>query len=344
MLRRLLAPLLGPRQVPGYAERIVRTASAFCSAWSQAEPMDLFNELYRLTLHTMGRSLIDEDPMWDERGQFWAGRQLLWDWITSQSGQGRRLAGAADPLRDNKVVAAVTTIQDVLDHLLEHRIGDASPPADMLSALMTANKRAGCPLSPADVRDQIVALLFAAHETTACALFWSLYLLDCHPHARQRLECELDEIAPRPAYDVTAFPYTLQVLKEAMRLYPPAGRQFRVTTTSTTLGEYHLPEGMPVTVCQYLLHRRKESFPEPERFDPERFAPAAPYPAAAYLPFGAGRRACLGRHYALLETQVLLAYLAGHFRFQFSGPARAQLSVTVRPQGRVMAVVRRRSR
>jgi cytochrome P450 len=213
---------------------------------------------------------------------------------------------------------------------------------------MTANEHAGCPLSPAEVRDQILALLFAAHETSACALFWSLYLLDRHPHVRQRLEREADAaFAARllSTCGAGAFPYTLQVLQETMRLYPPAGRQFRVTTKPTTLGGRHLPEGVPVTVCQFLLHRRGTSFPEAERFDPQRFAPEAPsrHPLA-YLPFGAGERICPGRHYAMLETQLLLAYLTSQFRFQFPEPVPAQLSVTVRPPGQAQAEIGRRHR
>jgi cytochrome P450 len=345
-LRRLLAPLLTRRQVTRYADRIVGTAAAFCATWPDAGPIDLFTELHRLTLRTLGRSLIAENWLWDERGQFWQDRQRLWDWITGHAGQGRALASKAAPVTDKDFAAAITGIQDALDRVIERRTRDTSQPADLLADLLTANQRAGCPLSPSEVRDQILALLFAAHETSACALFWSLYLLARHADARRRLEHELDTIlagrAPT-ADNLSALPYALQVLKEALRLYPPAGRQFRVTARATTLGGHRLPEGTPVTVCQYLLHRRDESFPDPGRFDPQRFSPRAqPRHPMAYLPFGAGERICLGRHYALLETQLLLAYLAGHFRFVFPSPVPAQLSVTVRPRGHVQVEVRRR--
>jgi cytochrome P450 len=254
------------------------------------------------------------------------------------------LASKAAPVTDKDFAAAITGIQDALDRVIERRTRDTSQPADLLADLLTANQRAGCPLSPSEVRDQILALLFAAHETSACALFWSLYLLARHADARRRLEHELDTILAgrAPTADNLSAPYALQVLKEALRLYPPAGRQFRVTARATTLGGHRLPEGTPVTVCQYLLHRRDESFPHPGRFDPQRFSPRAqPRHPMAYVPFGAGERICQGRHYALLETHPWpISWATAGSCSQPGAPT--YLSVTVRPRGHIQVEVRRR--
>src|SRR5262249_2483159 len=146
--------------------------------------------------------------------------------------------------------------------------------------------------TPEEIRDQILALLFAAHETSAAALFWSVYLLAEHPCALHRIEQELDTVLAGSApclADLAELPYTLQVVRESMRLFPAAGRQFRVARQDTTLDEYSIPAGMPIALCQYALHRRAESFPEPDRFDPDRFATGniGRHPLA-YLPFGAG--------------------------------------------------------
>jgi cytochrome P450 len=347
-LRRLLAPLLTRRRVTGYAAQIVRTAAAACRSWPDAGPIDLFAELHRLTLHTLGRALIAEERLWDEQGEFWHCRQRLWDWITSHSSQGRNLTSAAVPGTGHDFATAASTIRESLDHVIEQRSRTSSVPADLLSSLMAAGGGGGaaCPLSRTGIRDQILALLFAAHETSACSLFWSLYLLDQDARARRRIEHEADAaFASRSvsAASVDALPYTQQVLQETMRLYPPAGRQFRVTAKPITLGGYFVPEGRAVTVCQYLLHRRDASFPDAERFDPRRFAPEAQRRhSLAYLPFGAGERICLGRHYAMLETRTLLAYLASQYRFQFPAPVPARLRVTIRPPDRPPAMIRRR--
>jgi len=128
-----------------------------------------------------------------------------------------------------------------------------------------------------------------------------------------------------------------------MRLYPPAARQFRVAARDTTLGGYPLLRGTAVSVCQYVLHRSPEVFPNPDQFIPDRFAPGAPLrPPLSYLPFGAAERTCLGRHYAMQEIHLLLAVLVGHFRFTFPASVPLRLAVTLRPDAEVRVQVHRR--
>ncbi len=143
--------------------------------------------------------------------------------------------------------------------------------------------------------------------------------------------------------DLAALPYTLQVVKEAMRLYPPAARQFRVAARDTTLAGHPITEGTPVSVCHHVLHRSSASFPEPDRFMPERVAPDAPprHPLS-YLPFGAGERTCLGRHYAIQEIHLLLALLVSRFQFTFPEAVPPQLAVTLRPDPVLVSRTRRR--
>jgi enediyne biosynthesis protein E7 len=337
MLRRLLAPVLTRRQVSRYADRITRTAVAYCGTWPASGTLDLFSELHHLTLHTLGQTLIAEPGLWDEHGLFWLHRQRLWEWITGHAGQGRRLAAGVPHVTGTEIGSVIAGAQAVIDDVIARRAWTARPPTDLLADVLAADQAAGFPLSPRDVRDQVLALLFAAHETSACALFWSLYLLDRHPDHRRRLEDELDAVlagqVPR-ADDLPVLPYTARVVKEAMRLYPPAGRQFRLTASPAMLSGYLIPAQTPLTVCQYLLHRRPSSFHDPGRFDPERFSatPTAAHPLA-YIPFGAGERICLGRHYAMLETRLLLALLCTRYRFMFPHPVQPQLAVTLRPHG-----------
>ncbi|MPZ21789.1 MAG: cytochrome P450, partial [Luteitalea sp.] len=143
--------------------------------------------------------------------------------------------------------------------------------------------------------------------------------------------------------DLDRLSYTLRVVKEAMRLYPPAARQFRVTSKDVDLGEHTVPEATPVMVCHYLLHRGADSFPDPDDFIPERFGPDSPprHPLA-HIPFGTGNRVCLGRHYATLEIHLLLAMLVGRFRFSFPSPLDPRLGVTLRPRERGTVLVARR--
>jgi len=334
-LRRLLAPVFSRRKIAGYASRIVRVADTVCADWADYADIDLFVDLHRLTIRTLGHALIAEPTLWAETGQFCQARECLWQWINSLAGERRRLADPTTDILDTQVDMAIAAVQNAVDQVIHDRRQGLSRTDDLLADILDTNDRAAQRLDPTEVRDQVLALLFAAHETSAAALFWSLYLLAGHPAVLGRVEQELDDLLdgrlPELA-DLSALPYTMQVVKEAMRLYPPAARQFRVAVRDTRVGSHSITEGMPVSVCHYVLHRSPESFPEPNRFVPERFAPAAPpLRPLSYLPFGAGEHTCLGRHYAMQEIHLIAGSVPGH------GAAEAPQRIVPRPRLRRQA-------
>jgi cytochrome P450 len=134
----------------------------------------------------LGRTLIAEPELWDEHGLFWNHREQIWEWITGHAGQGRRLAGTAGSAHGTAVSRVIADAQAAIDSVIARRACTSWAPADLLADILAANQSAGFPLCPREVRDQVLALLFAAHETSACTLFWSLYLLDHHPDHRPR--------------------------------------------------------------------------------------------------------------------------------------------------------------
>ncbi len=298
-------------------------------------------------MHTLGHVLIAEPALWAETGQFWQARERLWQWINSLAGERRGLSEPATGALDAQVAAAIAAVHNAVDQILHDQRCRLPGQNDLLADIVEANDRAAQQLDPAEIRDQVIALLFAAHETSAAALFWSLYLLAGHPTVLRRAEQELDDVLGRrlpELADLAALPYTMQVVKETMRLYPPAARQFRVAARDTTLAGQPIAQGLPVSVCHYVLHRNPAAFPEPGRFAPEHFAPDAPsrHPLS-YLPFGAGERTCLGRHYAMQEIHLLLAMLVSRFRFTFPEAVPPQLAVTLRPDTAVRVQIRHRS-
>jgi len=324
-LRRVLVPLFRRHALTRHAGMIIATAQTIVDRW--AGEIDLFGELHRLTVHTLGRTLVDEPELWDETSDFWLARERLWRWITGSAGQSHSLVTPVSHEPEPDIASAITTVQATLDHIIQRR----GRRADLLGDLLDSGM-----LGDADVRDQILALLFAGHETSAVSLFWALHLLSRHPAEQDRLEHELDGINPVRAH----LPDTAMVIREAMRLYPPAGRQFRVATADMMLGQDDVRAGTAVTVCPYLLHRRPGSFPGPDAFAPSRWATSAE--PQTYIPFGAGERICLGRQYALLETQLLLALIVSRFRLTFPQAVRPQLAVTLRPHGNPIVRVERR--
>ena len=174
-------------------------------------------------------------------------------------------------------------------------------------------------LSEKELRDQLVTLFLAGHETTSHALTWTLYLLSQNPGALRALEAELDSVLGDREIgyeDLARLPYTERVLEEAMRIYPPVYSVARKAHEDTEIGGYRVPAGSEVIMWIYMTHHDPRFYPEPSRFDPDRFLPeiADKRPKLAYLPFGAGPRACVGKTFAMLEGRLLLATIVRRFR------------------------------
>jgi cytochrome P450 len=203
-------------------------------------------------------------------------------------------------------------------------------------------------MTDVQLRDEVMTIFLAGHETTANALSWALYLLAMHPPAYARLRDEAVSVlggrSPR-FEDLPRLGYALQVFKEALRLYPPAYVVSRCTTRDVEIGGYHVAKGTDVFVNIFGMHRRPESFGDPERFDPSRFAPDLEknIPKGAYLPFGAGSRICIGNQFALMEGQIVLSALAQRVIFSRADtrPVTPEPLVTLRPSGGVPMLVQR---
>jgi cytochrome P450 len=207
-------------------------------------------------------------------------------------------------------------------------------------------------MSDKQIRDEAMTLFLAGHETTANALAWTWYLLARHPEIYARLQAEADAAAPggrsTPRFeDLARLSYTLQVFKEAMRLYPPAYALARQAMEDVEIAGYHIPRRAIVLLSPYLLHRDPAVFPDPERFEPDRFTPDAERarPRHAYLPFGGGPRVCIGSAFALMEGQIVLATLARRVTLRLAAPDRPvepDPMITLRPRGGIPMIVGRR--
>lgn len=182
-------------------------------------------------------------------------------------------------------------------------------------------------------RDQVLTLLLAGHETTAAAIAWSWHLLSCHPAAQARVRAEALAVTGVPR--AADLPYTTRVVKEAMRLFPPVWVLPRVAAEDDVVGGETVPAGAHVLVSPYTIHRHPGLWSEPDRFDPGRFAPGRAHPAHAYLPFGAGERACVGSRLAMLEAPVLVAAPLARLRVEPrpGHTVRPDALLTLRPRG-----------
>jgi cytochrome P450 len=290
------------------------------------------HEMMELTLRIVSRTLFGHDPsgQTDDVARAMAAFQasigrpdVLPRWIPTP--------GRA------RLARAVETLDAIMLGLIEarRRGGAAADRDDLLGALLSAvdEEGDGERLTPKEVRDELVTLFLAGHETTSHALTWTLYLLSKSPGAERSLHAELDrELKGKaPSHeDLGRLRYTEQVLKEAMRIYPPAFTVARRALEDTEIGGYPLCRGSEVMLWIYMTHHDPRWYPQPSAFWPERFAEEeeAKRPALAYLPFGAGARACIGKVFAMMEAKLILATLAQRLRFELAPDQR----VEVRPR------------
>jgi cytochrome P450 len=204
-------------------------------------------------------------------------------------------------------------------------------------------------LDEREVRDQLVTLFLAGHETTSHALTWTLYLLSQNRDAERTLFSEIDRVLQGRAAtydDLPSLPYVEQVVNESMRLYPPVYSIARSAREDTTIGEWRVPKGSEVVLWTYLAQRDPRWFERPDAFVPERFSEerASSIPRLAYLPFGGGPRACIGKSFALLEARIALATLLRRHRLELAPGQRVDVKprITLVPKHGMKMIVRRR--
>jgi cytochrome P450 len=248
--------------------------------------------------------------------------------------RGRRFREAVATL--DRIVVRI-----VADRRAQMEKGDAARD-DLLSMLLEArDEDTGEGMSDRQLRDELVTLFLAGHETTAIALTWTFHLLAGKPEALATLEREVDEVLGErlvPQFDdLERLPYARMVAEEAMRLYPPAYVFSRRAAGEDQLGPYRMPAGAHIVISPYALHRRPDYWPDPDGFWPERFAPGArtDRPKLAYLPFGGGPRICIGNSFAMMEHAIVLAAVVRRWRLESipGREVRTEPRITLRPRG-----------
>ena len=246
------------------------------------------------------------------------------------------------PTRTNRrFMDAMNVLDEVVLDMIRERRRAGLARDDLLQMLMdTRDADTGEGMSDDQLRDEVMTIFLAGHETTANALSWSLYLLGRSPEVARKLRAEVRHVlGDRPATfdDVPALRYTRQVLDEAMRLYPPAWMIARSPVEDTELGGYFLPARSLLLTSPWVVHRHPDFWTDPEGFDPERFAPEArrEQHRFQYFPFGGGPRLCIGNNFATMEAQLILATLTQRWHLELvpGHPVIPEPLVTLRPRG-----------
>jgi cytochrome P450 len=360
--RRAIQPQFRREPVADLTELIAAEADALIGRLESGTgggPVDVVAEMTHLTLGVLGRGVLDADltRFGDLGAAFEAVQdQAMFEMVTLG------ILPIWLPLRRHRRFRmALRVLEDAAFEIIDgHQDRGGDTGHDFIGGLASAYRdEPDTGLARTRIRDELLTILLAGHETTASTLSWLWHLLGAHPEIADRVAAEaadvLGDSAPRHA-DLQRLRYTAMVLQEAMRLYPPVWALTRRAVAADNIGGYHVPAGADVMVSPYTLHRHPAFWPDPGRFDPARFDPARGGPAHggpaadgtahryAYIPFGAGPRVCVGSHLGTLEATLVTAMVARRFRLQ-PVPGRqagAEAMLSLRPRGGLPMIVRER--
>jgi cytochrome P450 len=344
--RRLMQPAFHHQRVAGFAPVMTSRTVAMLERWEVAathrEPLDIAREMMRVTLEIVTSVLFGVDVsesaavirqalttvnerVGDMFGKPWMMLPGMQDLPTPGSLRAR---------------AAKRRLDAVVQTIVAERRRSGAETGDLLSMLLRARDETGTGMSDGQLRDEVMTMLLAGHETTSTALAWTFYLLARHPEEADKLREELRRIlAGRvpTVSDLAQLPYTRMVVEESLRLYPPVWTLSRTPREDDVIGGFHIPAGALVIISPWVTHRHPALWEEPERFDPERFTPSRTATRArfAYIPFAAGPRLCIGEAFAMQEAELVLATVAQRFRLDLvsSDTVEPAPLVTLRPRG-----------
>jgi cytochrome P450 len=350
--RRLIAPAFHRARISAYADIVTTYGLRMCERWQPGATLDIHTEMTQVTLAIVSKALLNADVDSAEAS-------VVSDAVTTLM-----------PLIDNPIlilspklfrwlpghkshVSALERLDSTVYRMVAEHRRTGGDRGDLLSMLLAARDEedAGRRMSDQQVRDEVMTIFLAGHETTANALTWTLYLLSQNPEAEARLHDELDAVlgGRRPTVeDLPRLPYTAMVLNESLRMYPPVWAIGRRALRDFELGGWVIPAGSNIALSQWAMHHDARYYPNPWVFRPERWLPREQdaRPEFAFFPFGGGPRICIGESFARMETALLIAAIAQNWRLRLQPGFSVELSalVTLRPKSGLRMTLEPRAR
>ncbi len=341
--RRMMQPAFHRQRIAVYARVMSQYAVRTSERWQrlpESESLDIAEEMMRLTLAVVGKTLFDADVEKDA-AEVGAAMEEVISIIDHTMSPLNILFSKLGFRMNQRFAAARATLDTIVYRIINERRQTGEDRGDLLSTLLLAVDEEGGTggMTDEQVRDEALTLFLAGHETTALGLTWTWYLLSQHPEVEAKLHAELDEtLGGRvPGFeDIPRLRYTEMVFAESLRLYPPAWLFGRGTLVDQELAGYHIPARSTIFISPYVVHRDPRYYPDPLKFDPERWTPEAKEsrPKFAYLPFGGGNRVCIGEGFAWTEAVLIIATLAQKWRLRLAPghPVEPKAMLTLRPK------------
>jgi len=335
--RRLAQPAFHRARIASYAATMVDYTERMVQGWRGGEERDAHQEMMRLTLEIVAKTLFDADVEGDAQE---VGKSL--ELLLEIGANFRRTIFVPHwlPTPTNlRVRREVKQIEKILYRIIAERRASGRDAGDLLSMLLSAQDEDGSRMTDRQLRDETITLFLAGHETTASTLSWTWWLLARHPAVEAKLHAELDAVLGDRAPTLDDLPklrYTGHLITESLRLYPAAWGMARLVVEDHEIAGYAVTKGMGVAMAQWVVHRDPRWYDAPEEFRPERWEDdlLKRLPRFAYFPFGGGPRQCIGNAFALMEAALILATIARKFRFLLVAdhPVVPLASITLRPR------------
>lgn len=350
--RRLAQPAFHRQRLVDMADVMVGCTELMVARWdglaSRGETIDLVSEMMALTQAIIVRTMFSTD--------LGAAAEIVnrtWPIINRRIGEtfwSTKLETALPLAANRRFWRALRELDAVVYRIIAERRQARREQADLLSMLLSArDEETGTGMTDRQLRDEVVTMLLAGHETTSLALSWTYYLLSQHPLVEARLVDEVDRVVGDMRLGfahIDRLSFTRCVIEESLRLYPPAWGFSRRALGDDDVCGYHLPRGFLVFMIPFVVHRRPALWPDPDRFDPDRFTPeqVSARPRFSYLPFGGGPRGCIGNQFAMTEAVLIVAAIAQRYRIELvpGQEIRPEPLITLRPAPSVRAIVSRR--
>lgn len=351
--RKLVQPAFRKKRIAMYADAMCRQTEKLLDHWKEGDSFDMSEEMMQLTMYIITDTMFHIDVS-DEAKRVGDSIAVLQEVMQNRLRAPVMLPTWVPTPEHRRALKAKKYLNDLIRSMIETRREEEAEEGwvdhgDLLSILLQAHED-GESMSDQQVIDELQTLFVAGHETTSNALTWTWYLLSQHPDVEAKMHEEIDRVLQgRPVTfdDLMHLPYTMQVIKESMRIYPPVWTlNVRQAKEAVEFDGYHLPAGTMVFIPPYVVHRNPEVFPEPERFDPERFTEEeeANRHRHAFIPFGAGHRICIGNSFAMMEAALIVARLAQSYRFRLNPGQTVEINpqVTMSVKGGLRMTVEKR--
>lgn len=349
--RRLAQPAFHRNRVNEYAPAMIGTANSRIRGWRDGETRDVAAEMMAIALDVAVRTLFGT-TLPNEAERVGHATTFLMRYSLSRARAPLRIPRRWPTPKNRRATREYEFLDSLVYRIIDerHEQHDASQRADLLSLLMAALDEDGTHMTPKQLRDETMTLFIAGHETTALLLAWTWYLLGENPAAEKSLHEELQSVlagrAPESA-DLPKLPYLHAVMKETLRLYPPAYLMARTSIAPVTIGGYELAPGSTFICSQWVMHRDPRYFDESLMFRPERWLDGleSRLPPGAYYPFGDGPRRCIGQGFAVLEAALVIACIAQRFQFRLVPGHRVvpEPLITLRPRHGISMVLHSRN-